>query len=55
MDGAFDDGEAGESDNVGADIEDAIGGLGDNFMVGSANGNDLTGGPGNDILRRRRR
>jgi Ca2+-binding RTX toxin-like protein len=50
MDGVFDDGEAGESDNVGADIEDAIGGLGDNFMVGSASGNDLAGGPGTDIL-----
>ena len=50
MDGVFDDGEAGESDNVGADIEDAIGGVGDNLLVGSTAGNDLTGGPGNDII-----
>ena len=38
MDGVFDDGEAGESDNVGADIEDAIGGNGDNVLVGSTSG-----------------
>jgi Ca2+-binding RTX toxin-like protein len=50
MDGVFDDGEAGESDSVAADIEDAIGGIGDNVMVGSASGNDLSGGPGNDII-----
>jgi Ca2+-binding RTX toxin-like protein len=50
MDGVSDDGEAGEFDNVGTDVEDAIGGLGDNFMIGSASGNDLTGGPGNDII-----
>ncbi len=50
MDGVFDDGEAGESDNVGADIEDAIGGNGDNVLVGSTAGNDLTGGPGNDVI-----
>jgi Ca2+-binding RTX toxin-like protein len=50
MDGVFDDGEAGESDNVGADIEDAVGGLGDNVLVGSTAGNDLTGGPGNDVI-----
>ena len=50
MDGVFDDGEAGESDNVGADIENAVGGAGDNIMTGSGSANDLTGGPGNDIL-----
>ncbi len=50
MDGVFDDGEVGESDNVGADIEDAIGGAGDNVMTGSGSANDLTGGVGNDII-----
>jgi Ca2+-binding RTX toxin-like protein len=50
MDGVFDDGEAGESDNVGADIENAFGGAGDNVMTGSNAANDLTGGPGGDIL-----
>jgi Ca2+-binding RTX toxin-like protein len=50
MDGVFDDGEAGESDNVGADIENAFGGAGDNIMTGSTAANDLTGGPGGDIL-----
>ena len=50
MDGAFDDGEVGESDNVGADIENAVGGAGDNLMTGSGSANDLTGGLGNDIL-----
>jgi Ca2+-binding RTX toxin-like protein len=50
MDGVFDDGEAGEFDNVGADIENAIGGSGDNVLVGSTAGNDLAGGPGNDVI-----
>jgi Ca2+-binding RTX toxin-like protein len=50
MDGVFDDGEAGEFDNVGADIENAIGGNGDNVLVGSTAGNDLAGGPGNDVI-----
>lgn len=50
LDGVFDDGQAGESDNVGTDIENAFGGAGDNVMIGSGSANDLTGGGGNDIL-----
>ena len=50
MDGVFDDGEVGESDNVGADIENAVGGAGDNVITGSGSANDLTGGVGNDII-----
>jgi Ca2+-binding RTX toxin-like protein len=50
MDGVFDDGEAGESDSVGTDVENAIGGAGDDVMTGSASANDLTGGIGIDVL-----
>ena len=50
LDGVFDDGQAGESDNVGTDIENAVGGAGDNVMIGSGSANDLTGSGGNDIL-----
>jgi Ca2+-binding RTX toxin-like protein len=50
LDGVFDDGQAGESDNVGTDIENAVGGAGDNVMTGSGSANDLTGGLGDDIL-----
>ena len=50
LDGVFDDGQAGESDNVGTDIENAVGGAGDNVMTGSGSANDLTGGLGDDTL-----
>ena len=44
MDGVFDDGESGEGDNVGADIENATGGAGDDTFVGSASANTLEAG-----------
>src|SRR6266542_3989681 len=50
LDGVADDGEAGEGDNVGADIERATGGSGDDLIVGNAAENFLLGGPGNDVL-----
>ena len=50
MDGVFDDGEAGEGDNVGADIENAIGGAGDNTLTGSASANTLVGAAGMDTI-----
>ena len=57
-----DDGQAGEGDNIGRDVEDISGGQGPDTIVVSQlailsnvdgdNGNDLiTGGPGNDSLR----
>ena len=50
LDGLADDGEAGEADNVHADIENITGGLGDDVIHGSAAANTLFGGPGDDIL-----
>lgn len=50
MDGVFDDGEMGEGDNVATDVEDAIGGSGDDTMVGSSSPNDLAGGDGDDVI-----
>jgi len=50
LDGLADDGEAGEADNVNADIENVTGGLGDDVIRGSAAANTLFGGPGDDIL-----
>lgn len=43
-DGAPNDGEAGEDDNVGSDIENALGGDGDDSITGNALNNVLTGG-----------
>jgi Ca2+-binding RTX toxin-like protein len=44
------DGEAGEGDNVRGDVEDAIGGDGDDAITGSAADNVLSGGAGADRL-----
>jgi Ca2+-binding RTX toxin-like protein len=48
--GGDDDGEPGEADEVGVDVEDVIGGSGDDTIVGSGVRNRLFGGPGNDEL-----
>jgi Ca2+-binding RTX toxin-like protein len=50
LDGVADDGEAGEGDNVGADVEEAAGGSGADRIVGNPSGNRLHGGAGNDTL-----
>ena len=50
MDGVFDDGEFGEGDNVGADIENALGGTGDDTLIGSASANNLVGAAGADTI-----
>ena len=50
LDGLADDGEAGEADNVGADVEGAFGGAGADRIVGNALGNRLGGGGGNDSI-----
>ena len=50
MDGVFDDGEPGEADNVAADIENAVGGAGDNTLIGSASANNLVGAAGVDTI-----
>jgi Ca2+-binding RTX toxin-like protein len=50
MDGVADDGELGEADNVGADIENAVGGPGDDTLIGSSSANDLVGAAGDDTI-----
>jgi RTX calcium-binding nonapeptide repeat (4 copies) len=46
------DGEAGEGDDVGSDIENVVGGAGDDKLLGQSGAvaNDLDGGPGHDLL-----
>ncbi|MBJ7469751.1 MAG: hypothetical protein JHD16_00535 [Solirubrobacteraceae bacterium] len=48
LDGAANDGQIGEDDNVIA--ENVIGGDGDDLLVGDGNPNRLDGGPGNDTV-----
>jgi uncharacterized repeat protein (TIGR01451 family) len=50
LDGAANDGEAGEGDNVGADVENVTGGAGDDTLIGNASANTLIGNQGNDTL-----
>jgi hypothetical protein len=50
LDGQSDDGEAGEGDNVGADVESAFGGSGNDRIVAGPNSNTLRGGAGNDFI-----
>jgi Ca2+-binding RTX toxin-like protein len=52
LDGAANDGAAGEGDNVGpsGDIENVTAGAGDDVLVGSGAANSLSGGGGDDVL-----
>ena len=50
LDGVADDGEAGEGDNIGADVEEATGGAGADRIVGNPSGNRLHGRGGNDSI-----
>jgi Ca2+-binding RTX toxin-like protein len=49
-DGVYDDGEAGENDDVETDVEGLTGGSGNDVLTGGAGTNVLAGGPGNDVL-----
>jgi serralysin len=52
LDGAArDDGQAGEGDTVGADVEHLTGGAGNDTLTGDSRGNIIDGGPGNDTIR----
>jgi Ca2+-binding RTX toxin-like protein len=55
LDGATrDDGEKGERDTLGADIENITGGLAGDVLTGNRFANDIDGGPGgNDTIRGR--
>jgi Ca2+-binding RTX toxin-like protein len=50
LDGAANDGEAGENDAINADIEDAIGGAGDDTITGNPGANEIDGGDGGDVI-----
>jgi Ca2+-binding RTX toxin-like protein len=50
IDGVANDGEAGEGDNVGADVENITGGSGNDTLTGDYRPNTLIGGNGNDKL-----
>jgi hypothetical protein len=50
LDNRPDDGEAGEGDNVGADVENVFGGSGPDRLVAGSAGTRLAGGPGNDSI-----
>lgn len=50
MDNKADDGVAGEKDNIKSDIENIVGGSGNDNITGSAIANTISGGPGNDSL-----
>jgi Ca2+-binding RTX toxin-like protein len=51
LDGSTGDGQSGESDNVGPDVEDLTTGSGNDTLIGNDQRNVLDGGPGNDTLR----
>ncbi len=51
LDDLANDGQAGENDNVRSDVENVIGGDGNDLLVGSSANNTLLGGAGNDTLR----
>ena len=50
VDGQANDGEAGERDSVGFDVETVIGGNGDDMLDGGDDPHTLSGGPGDDVL-----
>ena len=50
LDRRADDGQAGEKDLVYEDVENVIGGAGNDVIIGSRQGNRLDGGAGNDTL-----
>jgi Ca2+-binding RTX toxin-like protein len=50
LNGAADDGEANEQDNVGSDVEVLVGGSGDDALAGNDGDNALLGNGGNDLL-----
>jgi hypothetical protein len=50
LSGDRDDGEPGERDQIGADVDDLAGGAGDDRLVGNRADNYFTGGPGTDVL-----
>jgi Ca2+-binding RTX toxin-like protein len=50
LDGVADDGETGEGDLIGTDVENLTGGSGNDVLIGNGANNMFNGGPGNDTL-----
>ena len=50
LDGAYDDGETFEWDNVQPSVEEVVGGAGNDTFVGTAGPNVFRGGPGDDTI-----
>ena len=50
LDAQANDGQADELDNIRTDIENIIGGVGDDTITGSSANNQITGGQGDDVL-----
>jgi Ca2+-binding RTX toxin-like protein len=50
LDDLANDGEAGENDLIASDVENLVGGSGNDTLIGNAHGNKLLGGYGNDTL-----
>ncbi len=50
LDGVTASGEATETDTIETDVENAVGGAGDDDLTGNDVSNRLQGGPGNDVL-----
>jgi hypothetical protein len=50
LDGAYDDGEFNEFDNIAADVEQVVGGDAGDAFVGTSGPNTFRGGPGNDVI-----
>lgn len=50
LEGTANDGESGETDNVKSDVENVVGGSGNDTITGSSSNNVITGGLGNDTL-----
>ena len=50
LDGQPNDGEAGEGDNIGADVEELVGGRGGDSLTGNDAAQRITGGSGGDTI-----
>jgi Ca2+-binding RTX toxin-like protein len=50
LDGQANDGEVGEQDLIASDVEDLLGGDGDDTLIGDDGDNVLDGGPGADVM-----
>ncbi|MFD9700043.1 calcium-binding protein [Lentzea sp. NPDC059081] len=51
LDGVADDGEQGEGDNNGTDVENVVGAVGPNVITGNSSPNVLQGGQSGDVIR----